>query len=66
MIRKKFKTAVTDSGGSAPRRRQAGVTNLIEILSVATGETPEAIEARFEGEGYGTSRATSARRWSSC
>ena len=30
-----------------------GITNLIEIMAVATGETPEAIEARFDGAGYG-------------
>jgi tryptophanyl-tRNA synthetase len=54
VIRKKFKTAVTDSGSEI---RQApdkpGVSNLIEIMSVATGEQPEAIEARYGGEGYG-------------
>ena len=30
-----------------------GVTNLIEIMAVATGEEPEAIEARYDGAGYG-------------
>ena len=30
-----------------------GVTNLIDILSALTGESPEAIEKRYEGSGYG-------------
>ncbi len=34
-----------------------GITNLIDILSVATGETPEAIEARYDGAGYGPFKA---------
>jgi tryptophanyl-tRNA synthetase len=54
VIRKKFKTAVTDSGSEIRRAPdKPGVTNLIEIMSVATGEQPEAIEARYGGEGYG-------------
>ena len=32
---------------------KAGIENLIDILSVASGEEPEAIEARYDGEGYG-------------
>ena len=53
-IRKKFKTAVTDSGSEIRRGPdKPGVTNLIEILSVASGETPEAIEAGHDGTGYG-------------
>jgi tryptophanyl-tRNA synthetase len=54
VIRKKFKTAVTDSGSEIRRAPdKPGVTNLIEILSVATGETPEAIEGAHGGVGYG-------------
>ena len=30
-----------------------GISNLIEIMSVATGEPLDAIEARFDGQGYG-------------
>ena len=30
-----------------------GVSNLVEIMSVATGEAPEAIEDRYDGQGYG-------------
>ena len=54
VVRKKFKTAVTDSGRAIRRGDdKPGITNLIDILSVATGETREQIEARYEGVGYG-------------
>jgi tryptophanyl-tRNA synthetase len=54
VIRKKVKSAVTDSGREVRRAPdKAGVSNLIEIISVATGEAPDAVEARFEGQGYG-------------
>src|SRR3990170_4226845 len=54
VIRRKFKSAVTDSGRDVLRSQdKPGVTNLIDIMSVATGETPEAIEARYDGHGYG-------------
>jgi tryptophanyl-tRNA synthetase len=54
VIRRKFKTAVTDSGREVVRSPdKPGITNLISILSVATGEAPEAIEARYDGAGYG-------------
>ena len=54
VIRRKFRSAVTDSGREVRRAPdKPGVSNLIDILSVATGEPPEAIEARFDGEGYG-------------
>jgi tryptophanyl-tRNA synthetase len=54
-IRKKFKSAVTDSGRDIVRApEKPGITNLIEIMSVATGEPPEAIESRYDGQGYGT------------
>jgi tryptophanyl-tRNA synthetase len=57
-IRKKFKSAVTDSGRDVRRGdEKPGITNLIDILSVATGETPEAIETRYDGAGYGPFKA---------
>ena len=53
-IRRKFKTAVTDSGREVRRADdKPGITNLIDIMSVATADTPETIEARFDGGGYG-------------
>jgi tryptophanyl-tRNA synthetase len=57
-IRKKLRSAVTDSGRDIVRSpEKAGITNLIEIMSVATGEEPEAIEARYDGQGYGAFKA---------
>jgi tryptophanyl-tRNA synthetase len=55
LIRRKFKTAVTDSGREiryAPDEKP-GVSNLIEILSVATGRTIPEVEAGYDGRGYG-------------
>jgi len=53
-ILRKFKTAVTDSGREVRRGAdKPGITNLIDIMSVATGEPPEQIEAQFDGQGYG-------------
>jgi tryptophanyl-tRNA synthetase len=55
VIRKKFKSAVTDSGREVrhDRAEKPGVSNLIEIMSVATGEPIDAIESRYDGQGYG-------------
>jgi tryptophanyl-tRNA synthetase len=53
-LRKKVKSAVTDSGTEVRRGPdKAGITNLIDIMSVATGEEPESIESRYDGTGYG-------------
>ncbi|HEY2777971.1 MAG TPA: tryptophan--tRNA ligase [Gaiellaceae bacterium] len=54
-IRKKFKTAVTDSEREiryVPDEKP-GVSNLIEIHSVATGRPIPDVEADFDGKGYG-------------
>jgi tryptophanyl-tRNA synthetase len=54
VIRKKFKSAVTDSGSEVRRAPdKPGVTNLIDILSSLTGDTADAIEAQYDGAGYG-------------
>jgi tryptophanyl-tRNA synthetase len=54
VIRKKLRSAVTDSGSEVRRGDdKPGVTNLIDIMTVATGETPDAIEARYDAGGYG-------------
>jgi tryptophanyl-tRNA synthetase len=54
VLRKKVKSAVTDSGSEVRRGDdKPGVTNLIDIMSVATGETAGAIEVRYEHGGYG-------------
>jgi tryptophanyl-tRNA synthetase len=53
-IRRKFKRAVTDSGSDVLRGEdKPGITNMIEILAVARGVTPEAVEGEFEGLRYG-------------
>jgi tryptophanyl-tRNA synthetase len=54
VIRKKVRSAVTDSGTEVRRGDdKPGVTNLIDILTVVTGEAPDAVEARYDSGGYG-------------
>lgn len=54
-IRRKFKTAVTDSGRDVLHdpEQKPGISNLIEIMAVATGQRVPDIEARYDGAGYG-------------
>jgi tryptophanyl-tRNA synthetase len=53
-IRKKFRSAVTDSGREIRRAEdKPGVSNLIDILSVATGRSPQEVEAAYDSSGYG-------------
>ena len=54
-IRRKFKTAVTDSGTDVRHvpEEKPGISNLMEIMSVATGEAIPDLEARYDGGGYG-------------
>jgi tryptophanyl-tRNA synthetase len=59
VIRKKLKTAVTDSGREvryAPDEKP-GVSNLVEILSVVAGRPIPEIEASYDGRGYGDLKA---------
>ena len=57
-IARKFKRAVTDSQGEVRRGPdKPGINNLITIYSVATGLTPEQVEAQFAGKGYGDFKA---------
>ena len=55
VVRKKFKTAVTDSGTEVRHDpdEKPGVSNLIEIMAVATGRSIAEVEAQFDGQGYG-------------
>ena len=54
VVRRKVRSAVTDSGKDVVRSEtKPGISNLIEITAAATGETPEQVEARFDGIGYG-------------
>jgi len=59
VVRKKFKTAVTDSGREVRHDPESkpGVSNLIEIMSVVTGESFAGIESRYDNEGYGAFKA---------
>ena len=52
---KKFKSAQTDSGNEIRRGDdKPGISNLIEILAIVRGVSPEAIEAEYAGvEQYG-------------
>jgi tryptophanyl-tRNA synthetase len=53
-IRRKFKTAVTDSGREVVHAEEKpGISNLIEIMTVATGESIADVESRYDGQGYG-------------
>lgn len=54
-IRKKIKTAVTDSGKEiiyAPEKKPA-VSNLLEIYHLLSGAPLKEIEKKYEGKGYG-------------
>jgi tryptophanyl-tRNA synthetase len=55
VLTKKFRSAVTDSGTEIRFDREAkpGVSNLLTIHSALSGEKIEALEAAFEGRGYG-------------
>ena len=54
-IVKKVRSAVTDSGTEVRRGPdKPGITNLVEVLAVVRGASPEDVEADFTGAGYGT------------
>src|SRR4051794_2316673 len=53
-IRRKFATAVTDSGREIVRAEdKPGVSNLIDIAAAAHGVDPAAVEREHAGAGYG-------------
>ena len=54
VVQKKIRSAVTDSGTEVRRGPdKEGIANLIEILSVVRGVSPEEVEREFDGSGYG-------------
>ena len=54
VVRKKFRSAVTDSGSEVRRGEgKEGIANLIEILSVVRGVPMEDVEAEYTDSGYG-------------
>jgi tryptophanyl-tRNA synthetase len=67
VVRKKIMSAVTDTGREVRRGPdKPGITNLIDIMSVASGRSSEAIEREFEGQGYGTFKAAVAEAVNAC
>jgi tryptophanyl-tRNA synthetase len=58
LIKKKVMSAVTDTGREVRRAPdKPGISNLVDIMSVATGREPEDIERGYEGQGYGRFKA---------
>lgn len=55
VIRKKIKSAVTDSTGiiEYDAENKPGITNLLNIFSAATGRSVEDLVSAYEGKGYG-------------
>jgi len=53
-MRKKIRSAVTDSGREVVRGPgKAGIANLIEVSAELQGVSPADVEAEFAGKGYG-------------
>lgn len=54
IIRKRIKSAVTDSLGTIKydKENRPGISNLLTIYSVITGESFEEIEQKYDGNGY--------------
>ncbi|MCU7556427.1 tryptophan--tRNA ligase [Macrococcus capreoli] len=58
-VAKKIKSAVTDSEGIVKydKENKPGISNLLSIYSIFSGESIEALEAKYEGVGYGDFKA---------
>jgi tryptophanyl-tRNA synthetase len=63
IVERKIKRAVTDSGSDIVRAAdKPGVTNLIDILAVARGTSPEAVEEEMRAaRGYGDLKTATAQ-----
>jgi tryptophanyl-tRNA synthetase len=61
-IEKKLKSAVTDSATDIRHDRveKPGVSNLLEILSAATGRGVDELASEYDGQGYGRFKAAVA------
>jgi tryptophanyl-tRNA synthetase len=58
VIRRKVRSAVTDSGREVlARPDKPAITNLLELFSVATGKALEELEQAYAGRGYGDFKA---------
>jgi tryptophanyl-tRNA synthetase len=57
-IRKKLRSAVTDSGSEVRRGEgKEGIANLIEVLAAVRGSDHESVESEFADSGYGDFKA---------
>jgi tryptophanyl-tRNA synthetase len=57
-IRKKIRSAVTDTGREiVARPDKLAITNLLELFSIATGKAVPELEAAYAGRGYGEFKA---------
>jgi tryptophanyl-tRNA synthetase len=66
-IRRKVMGAVTDTGREVRRAAdKPGISNLVEIMSVATGRDPSEVERQYEGQGYGRFKADVAEAVIAC
>ena len=54
-VRKKVRSAVTDSGSEVryDPEGKPGISNLIELMTVVMGDSIKDVEARYDGSGYG-------------
>ncbi|HEX6488035.1 MAG TPA: tryptophan--tRNA ligase [Candidatus Dormibacteraeota bacterium] len=67
LIRRKVKSAMTDTGKEVRRGpSKPGITNLIDIMAVATGRAAADIEREFEGQGYGAFKSAVAEAVVEC
>ena len=58
VIRRKIKTAVTDSGREIlAREDKPAISNLLAIYSAASGRSIEQLESDYDGKGYGDLKA---------
>ncbi|WP_108670048.1 tryptophan--tRNA ligase [Peribacillus acanthi] len=62
-IEKKIKSAVTDSEGIVKYNveNKPGISNLISIYSIFTGESIDNLEKKYEGKGYGDFKSDLAK-----
>jgi tryptophanyl-tRNA synthetase len=58
VVRKKIRSAVTDAGREVRAAGdKPGITNLLTVMSVATGKPVAELEAAYDGKGYGDFKA---------
>ncbi|MCE3286405.1 MAG: tryptophanyl-tRNA synthetase [Gaiellaceae bacterium] len=61
VVRRKFKVAVTDSGREIRHAEdKPGISNLIEIMTVSTGDSIDGVQSRYDGQGYGAFKSETA------